>query len=152
LSVDREHGVKRGQDGGTAVPSDGDADGTLVEAARAALQRDVIGLRAAASALPSGTPSSPYDHAGLADLFAAFADILARFEADERLSDDGRHALRAGESALQREADGWRSMAAIATSNRWRAQFEAHAAEAQRLADGIRALRQQLVDRDREAK
>jgi hypothetical protein len=127
-----------------------EAGRTLVEAARAALQRDAAALRAAARAIPSAEPFTLLGHAALANQALDSAEALADFDPEERIDQHHLNALLAGQEALRREAEGWRRLAAVAT-DRWRTSFERHAAESERLVSGIHAVREQLADRVNDA-
>ena len=54
--------------------------------------------------------------------------------------------LVAAREAMQREAEGWRQVAEVATTDDRRAQFELRAAEAMRHAAEVDALRHSLLD------
>jgi hypothetical protein len=123
------------------TPNGGDGARTYLQAARMALEADAAALRA--QAWPGGD-TEPADQA------AAHADAVAQIDPASRVDPHQLDALRAGESSLQREAADWRRMAEM-VNDRWRADFERHAAEMERVANGVGALHGHFAERDREA-
>lgn len=139
------HGARH--QGGAVSPS-ADADQSVLEAARAALERRAAGLRATVAALPSDTTLG---YAGQADEADAHADTLRTLDPAERLDRRRIDALHAGQQALRTEIDGWRSLAEVAATADWRAELDARAAEAERLWTRAAAFQQRLAERDRDA-
>jgi hypothetical protein len=121
-------------------------DRKVVEAARNALERQAVGHRQAWETDPSDEQVSR--HLVPAHQAELGATTLGNLDPNQPLSRLGDEALYAGREALQRDAEGWRGMAAAATSDDWRAEFEAQAAEAARHAAGAQELRDRLLNRD----
>ena len=138
----------RGPQHRDAASETGDPDLNVLEAAGAALERRAAGLRASTAAFP---PDVTFDYAGQADEAAAHAETLRTLDPAERLDQSRIDALHAGQQALLTEMDGWRSLAEAATTADWRAEFDAQAAEAERLRTGAADLQQRLEERDRDA-
>ena len=124
-----------------------DGDRAIVEGARAALQRSEVAHRQAA-AIPDAPEQWAADHAVLAEHAALYEHRLAYFDPARRLDGSGFDALCEAEEALRREAANWRSLSSAATQS-WRDRFMVSAAEAERSAHRVLALRGRLVDRDR---
>ncbi len=116
-----------------------DHDQALIDAARAALERAAQEHRQAHGLDRSAHQAEQY------------AVTLRTLDPTTAAIEPWREAMYAGCAALQREADGWRTLAAAAVTDRWRTEFEAHADGAERQAAAIHALQRRLADRHQAA-
>ncbi len=124
-----------------------DDDQALIDAARAALERAAEEHRQAHGL----DPSANRDRLVQADRAEEYAATLHTFDPTNTAIEPWREAMYAGCAALQREADGWRTLAAAAVSDNWRTEFEAQADGAEHQAAAVHALQRRIADRDQAA-
>ncbi len=120
-----------------------DDDQTLIDAARAALERAAVEHREGHGL----DPSASRDHLAQADRAEEYAATLRTFDPTKAAIEPWREAMYAGCAALQREADGWRTLAAAAVGDSWRTEFDAQADRAERQAAAVHALQRRLAER-----
>jgi hypothetical protein len=124
-------------------------DRAIIETARAAIQRDAAEYREMYADEPDEAQAMRILGA---ELHAeGCVTTLSNLDPTQPLTSLGSEALYVGYDDLQREAEGWRQLAAGAVDERWRGEFQAVANETQRQADEVLALRGRLAERDRDA-